>query len=140
MSDLIERARELPEDPILAGKIARAILPALCYALEQAQAELAQLRAERDAADYLLAEGDAHDAADFDGEVARLTHDNLNYAVNVCPEQDRIIAKLTAAVTAFLEFCDVPQCDPEGPYNPDYGKHIFDLFKRAEDLAREATK
>lgn len=73
-------------------------------------------------------------------EVARLTHDNLNYAVNVCPEQDRIIAKLTAAVTAFLEFCDVPQCDPEGPYNPDYGKHIFDLFKRAEDLAREATK
>ena len=40
--------------------------------LEAAQAELAQLRAERDAADYLLAEGEAHAPADFDGEVQRL--------------------------------------------------------------------
>ena len=45
----------------------RELVPALCDALEQARAELAQLRAE-----------------------------NMNYAVNVCPEQDRIIAQLRA--------------------------------------------
>ena len=39
--------------------------------LEAAQAELAQLRAERDAAEYLLSEGAEHAAADMDGEAQR---------------------------------------------------------------------
>ena len=49
----------------------RELVPALCDALEQARAEIAQLRAERDAAEYLLSEGAEHAAADMDGEAQR---------------------------------------------------------------------
>ena len=130
-NELIERARELAGNDYSDqgnGEL-RELVPALCDALEAAQAENAQLRAERDAAivrvaewvdtiyaigkaakcfpssfpdgnqhiinaiaklrgevarltaerdaaDYLLAEGDAHSPADFDGEVQRLKAEN----------------------------------------------------------------
>ena len=77
--------------------------------LEAAQAELAQLRAERDAADYLLSEGAEHAAADMDGEAQRwrnaladIAHGPVGYW-NLPEHRERVIKHMMEIARAALE-------------------------------------
>ena len=87
----------------------RELVPQLCDALEQAQSELAQLRAERHATDYLLAEGAEHAAVEMDGEAQRwrnaladIAHGPVGYW-NLPEHRERVIKHMMEIARAALE-------------------------------------